>query len=152
QHRRWQEIRRQRADRWLVAQACAEVADRMAREVSQGLERVLTQADVLWENVESHLTARLDAQHPIAQSFEQLRAAAHDTVKRCAESRNATPNSGGYGPVPLESLVCEVLSELQPGFISKILTLQEPAATPYSVHTFSDDIKDVVREIVFSAV
>ena len=153
QHRLWQDVRRQRFEGWLLVQACVQVADRMARAVSTGLENVLTQAETLRDRIDCHIPEKLTHSHPLMQYFNRIQFAINHTKSECARTRGSvSPSARRLEKVALGPIVEEALQELRPGFITKELTPIGPAAAQLSVHTLRADLKTVIKEIVFSAI
>jgi len=153
QHRIWEEIRRGRAEHWLLVQACAQVADRMARVVSAGIGDLVAEAERLKSQLEGQLHAPLAFDNPVSKSLADLRVGALSIVERCTGARkNVSPEFGELQRVALESIVDRVVQKLGAGFTCKKLTLEGPRAGEHTVHTFPDAVRNILEEMVFSAV
>lgn len=155
QENRWLALRRLRAERWLIGQTKADVADRLSRTFSLRIGQVLDKTAELRRTLEECSPAgRFDAHGPIGQALEELSQAAIDAADSCYQQRKEhRPDPGHIEPVEVEDLVEKCIDRLRDGIVFKRIALVPPAPVGgRRVQTSRREIGMLLEELLFNAI
>lgn len=145
----------ERTERWSLVQSRTQIADCMARTVTEGISRVIEVADHLKELIQDRWQLHLeqDQDDPVNKALAELRTAALETAAGCAQVRQpAVRDSGAFQQMVVEQVLTEVVQRLRDVIAFRRVTLGWPADSETKVSSFPADVKMVVEEMVCAAV
>ncbi|MBI1902944.1 MAG: hypothetical protein HYS13_17745 [Planctomycetia bacterium] len=154
----WRRFKRQyllqQMKSWMCAESQAEVASKMGRAASDGIEKVLDCAQRLEQQLGlGQFPGEGKQEHALAEGVEAVRRAAFSTLECCNE---AYRRKLWYGPqrnvILIGSVVEKVIGRLGPGIAYKRLLLEVSSDGEYEVCTFPEDLFAVIDAVVFSGI
>ena len=154
QKTKWEEYKLRRDNQWVLVQACAQVADSMARIVSEGLGEILSHTRELGDLLEEQLMLDpvQDSDHPICRGLERIRETAATTVHQCAASRTAAmPVPSPIEKIDLSRQLEGVLNRLRFGFAYRHLEVSVEGEDGVSVRASGSDLDLLLEEMLFGA-
>ncbi len=154
QRARWLELRRRRAEGWLLTRAAAHVADRLARDFSRSLGRILDNVAELRQALYDHDPTLQAREHdPLRKALEALSRSAIEAADTCYDRRREhSPDAGRLEAVPLEELAGQGIERLRDGIVYKRLDLAAPPPGQHRVNASPDEVRLALEELLFNAV